>query len=65
MPKLLTLAPHFDRALFTLLEFIVDLIQALTLYSIIGTAVNGRMILWGEGARRRPRVNEPLSSTIV
>lgn len=35
-----------------LLEFIISLIQASTLYSIIGTAADGRIILWSEGARR-------------
>lgn len=35
-----------------LLEFIFALIQASTQYSIIGTTAEGRIVLWGEGARR-------------
>jgi len=35
-----------------LLEFIITLIQASTQYSIIGTGVDGRIVLWSEAAQR-------------
>ena len=35
-----------------LLEFIIRLIQSSTQYSIIGTGVDGRIVLWNEGAQR-------------
>ena len=35
-----------------ILEFVITLLQASTEYSIIGTAVDGKIVLWNEGARR-------------
>jgi PAS domain S-box-containing protein len=35
-----------------LLEFIITLLQASTEYSIVATAIDGRIVLWNEGARR-------------
>ncbi|MBI3945113.1 MAG: PAS domain-containing protein [Armatimonadetes bacterium] len=35
-----------------LLEFVITLLEASTEYSIIGTDVNGKIVLWNEGAKR-------------
>ena len=34
------------------LSFIVEILQSFTEYSIIGKDLNGRILLWNEGARR-------------
>lgn len=45
-------ANAFGTSAEDLLEFLITLLQAATSYSIIGLGIDGRIVLWNEGARR-------------
>lgn len=43
---------HFGTSAEDLLEFLITLLQASTHYSIVALGIDGKIILWNEGARR-------------